>query len=209
MDSRLRWRHNLPSITNGLTTRWSELVLHLEKLVRLADAAGVARGVDLLFLNTHKLDTTVTDPGDVRELFVAAPKGPRSPLNALLKNSLSRHGAAPAACFCFMRLYKQLASLPHVSLVNCSENEELVTVHAAEGTNGGYNRSVYVQDMVIGPFSPEIAKQLRARAGKTVRARLFKSKGPIYEARSFGRVDAEAGKAFAQVVQVVTPGASS
>ncbi|KAJ1564645.1 hypothetical protein HK405_014315, partial [Cladochytrium tenue] len=87
--------------------------------------------------------------------------------------------------------------------------EELVTVHAAEGTNGGYNRSVYVQDMIIGPFFPEIAKQLRARAGKTVRARLFKSKGPIYEAQSFGRVDAEAGKAFAQVVQVVTPGAGS
>ncbi|KAJ1561626.1 hypothetical protein HK405_003337 [Cladochytrium tenue] len=239
MDTRLRLRTNLPSITNGLTTLWSELALHLEKLVRLADAAGVSRGVDLLFMNTRKLDTTVTDPGDVRELFFAAPNGLHLPLNTLLKDALARYGAAPGRVllliFCnaeptdggFMKLHKQLASLPpncYASLVNCSENvrditpiyawerdfpryhgqstyyEELVTVHAAEGTNAGYNRSVYVQDMVIGPFFPEIATQLRARAGKIVRARLFKSKGPIYEARSFGRADAEAGKVFADVV---------
>ncbi|KAJ1568399.1 hypothetical protein HK405_002396 [Cladochytrium tenue] len=237
MDSMLRPRTNLPSITNGLTTRWSELALHLEKLVRLAAAAGVARGVDLLFMNTRKRDTTVTEPGDVSELFFAAPAGSRSPLNTLLKDALARYSAAPGRVilliFCnaepndggFIKLHKQLASLPpncYVSLVNCSENvrditpiyawerdfpryhgqstyyEELVTTHAARGTNAGFNRSVYVQDMIVGPFFPEIATQIRARAGKTIRSRFVKGKGPIYEAQSFGRVDAESGKAVAQ-----------
>ncbi|KAJ1561576.1 hypothetical protein HK405_003481 [Cladochytrium tenue] len=239
MDARLRTRTNLPSITDGLTTRWSELALHLEKLLRLADAAGIIRGVDLLFMNTRKRDTTVTEPGDVRELFFGAPDGSRSPLNALLKDALARYGAAPGRVlllvFCnaeptdggFMKLHKQLSGLPpncYVSLVNCSENvrditplyawerdfpryhgqstyyEELVTVHAAEGTNAGYNRSVYVQDMIIGPFFPEVATQVRASAGKIVRSRLVKAKGPIYEAQSYGRADAESGKAFGQVV---------
>ncbi|KAJ1564475.1 hypothetical protein HK405_014779, partial [Cladochytrium tenue] len=62
--------------------------------------------------------------------------------------------------------------------------EELDVATRAAAVGGGpdvvYDRAAYVQDMVLGPFFPEDAAEVRKRAKKVVKWRAFKNGGVAY-----------------------------
>ncbi|KAJ1564925.1 hypothetical protein HK405_013611, partial [Cladochytrium tenue] len=182
------------------STRWSELALHLEELLSLLAACGYTRGVDVHFMNRAMGAARVVSDADVRR----APA--RRVLLLLITDSVPTDGGFRKV---YSQLRAMPPGF-YASLVNCNDlaaddtsimlwersiprfhgqsyySEELrVARAAAAGTDAKataptYGRAAYVQDMVLGPFFPADAEEVRKLAKKTIKWRMGMTEGIFY-----------------------------